>query len=40
VQLEDPDAINDGLVRLVERTTPSRLATLTRRTRERFRRRG
>jgi hypothetical protein len=40
VQLEDPGAINDGLVRLVERATPSRLASLTRRTRERFRRGG
>jgi pimeloyl-ACP methyl ester carboxylesterase len=40
VQLEDPGVINDGLVRLVERATPSRLARLTRRTRERFWRRG
>jgi pimeloyl-ACP methyl ester carboxylesterase len=40
VQLEEPDAINDGLVRLVERSTPGRLARLTRRTRERLRRRG
>ena len=40
VQLEHPEDINDGLVRLVERATPSRLASLTRRTRERLRRRG
>jgi pimeloyl-ACP methyl ester carboxylesterase len=37
VQLEQPDAINDGLVRLVERATPNRLVALTRRLRERAR---
>jgi pimeloyl-ACP methyl ester carboxylesterase len=35
VQMEEPDAINDGLVRLVERATPNRLVALTRRLRER-----
>jgi pimeloyl-ACP methyl ester carboxylesterase len=38
--LDKPDAINDGLVRLVKRTTPSRTALALRRMRERFRRRG
>ena len=39
--LGKPDAINDGLVRLVKRATPpGRLAALTRRLRERARRRG
>ncbi|EID17060.1 alpha/beta hydrolase [Mycobacterium xenopi RIVM700367] len=39
VQLEKPDIINDGLVRLVKRATPpSRLKSLTRRWRERARR--
>jgi pimeloyl-ACP methyl ester carboxylesterase len=37
VQLEQPDVINDGLVRLVERSTPSRLVALTRRLRGRAR---
>jgi pimeloyl-ACP methyl ester carboxylesterase len=37
VQMEEPDAIDDGLVRLVERATPNRLAALTRRLRERAR---
>jgi pimeloyl-ACP methyl ester carboxylesterase len=40
VQLEEPTAINDGLVRLVERATPNRLVALTRRLRERARPRG
>ncbi|OHU92356.1 alpha/beta fold hydrolase [Mycobacterium talmoniae] len=40
VQLEEPDAINDGLVRLVERATPTRLAALTRRLRDRTRHRA
>ncbi|TFV55284.1 alpha/beta hydrolase [Mycobacterium sp. PS03-16] len=37
VQLEDPEAIDDALVRLVERATPSKLVALTRRLRERVR---
>ncbi|HYB36102.1 MAG TPA: alpha/beta hydrolase [Mycobacterium sp.] len=37
VQLEEPDAINDGLVRLVERATPNKLVALTRRLRDRAR---
>lgn len=40
VQLEKPEAINDGLVRLVRRATPSRPAALTRRLRERAWRRA
>ncbi|WP_375486685.1 alpha/beta fold hydrolase [uncultured Mycobacterium sp.] len=41
VQLEKPDVINDGLVRLVKRVNPpSRLKSLTRRWRERARRNG
>lgn len=40
VQLEEPDAIDDGLVRLVERATPNRLAALTRRLRGRIRSHG
>jgi pimeloyl-ACP methyl ester carboxylesterase len=40
VQLEQPDVINDALVRLVERATPSKLVALTRRVRERTRRHG
>lgn len=40
VQLERPDAINDALVRLVERATPSKLVALTRRLREKARPRG
>ena len=35
VQLEQPEAIDDALVRLVERATPSKLVALTRRVRER-----
>jgi pimeloyl-ACP methyl ester carboxylesterase len=38
--LAKPDPINDGLVRLVMRATPSRLAVLSRRWREQVRRRG
>lgn len=38
VELETPDLINDALVRLVERATPSKLVALTRRIRERSRR--
>ncbi|MGB3356403.1 MAG: alpha/beta hydrolase [Mycobacterium sp.] len=40
VQLERPDVINDALVRLVERATPSKLVALTRRVRERVRSHG
>ncbi len=40
VQLERPDIIDDALVRLVERATPSRLVALTRRVRERVRPHG
>jgi pimeloyl-ACP methyl ester carboxylesterase len=40
VQLERPDAIDDALVRLVERATPSKLVALTRRVRERVRHHG
>ncbi|MDT5016524.1 MAG: hypothetical protein QOD39_2684 [Mycobacterium sp.] len=40
VQLEQPEAIDDALVRLVERATPSKLNALTRRVRERVRRHG
>jgi pimeloyl-ACP methyl ester carboxylesterase len=40
VQLEEPEVIDDALVRLVERATPSRLIRLTRRVRERARRHG
>jgi pimeloyl-ACP methyl ester carboxylesterase len=40
VQLEAPEAIDDGLVRLVERATPSRLVAMTRRLRERARPHG
>ena len=35
VQLEQPEAIDDALVRLVERATPSKLVAMTRRLRER-----
>jgi hypothetical protein len=35
VQLEEPDVINDALVRLVERSTPSKLVAITRRLRDR-----
>ncbi|MGN7780605.1 alpha/beta fold hydrolase [Mycolicibacterium sp. 22603] len=37
VQLEQPDIIDDALVRLVERATPSKLVALTRRLRDRAR---
>ncbi|BBZ06569.1 alpha/beta hydrolase [Mycolicibacterium doricum] len=40
VQLEQPEEIDDALVRLVERATPSRLVALTRRIRDRVRPRG
>ena len=40
VQLERPDVINDALIRLVERATPSKLVALTRRMRERVRSHG
>ena len=38
VQLERPDVVNDALVRLVERATPSKLVALTRRVRGKVRR--
>lgn len=40
VQLEQPEIIDDALVRLVERATPSKLVALTRRLRHRVRSRG
>ncbi|AQA01642.1 alpha/beta hydrolase [Mycobacterium sp. MS1601] len=40
VQLEQPDPIDDALVRLVNRATPSKLVALARRIRERTRTRG
>jgi pimeloyl-ACP methyl ester carboxylesterase len=40
VQLEEPGQIDDALVRLVERATPSKLVALTRRIRERASRNG
>ena len=40
VQLEHPEIIDDALVRLVERATPSKLVALTRRMRGRGRRNG
>ncbi len=40
VQLEQPDVINDALVRLVERATPSKLVAMTRRIRDRARGHG
>ena len=40
VQMERPEIINDALVRLVERATPSKLVALTRRVRERVRPNG
>ncbi len=40
VQLERPEPIDDALVRLVERATPGKLATLARRLRDRVRSRG
>jgi pimeloyl-ACP methyl ester carboxylesterase len=39
VQLEQPEIVDDALVRLVERATPSKLVALTRRLRERVRNR-
>jgi pimeloyl-ACP methyl ester carboxylesterase len=40
VQLEQPEVIDEALVRLVERATPSKLVALVRRVRERIRPRG
>lgn len=40
VQLEEPEVIDDALVRLVERATPSKLVTLARRVRDRVRHNG
>lgn len=40
VQLEEPEVIDDALVRLVERATPSKLVALTRRVRDRVRNHG
>jgi pimeloyl-ACP methyl ester carboxylesterase len=40
VQLEAPEPIDDALVRLVERATPSKLVALTRRVRDRVRNHG
>ena len=40
VQLERPEVIDDALVRLVERATPSKLVALTRRVRDRVRSHG
>ena len=40
VQLEEPEVIDDALVRLVQRATPSTLATMSRRVRDRVRFRG
>ncbi|MDZ4268446.1 MAG: alpha/beta hydrolase [Mycobacterium sp.] len=40
VQMEHPEIIDDALVRLVERATPSKLVALTRRVRERVRTNG
>ena len=40
VQLEQPEIIDDALVRLVERSTPSKLVAMTRRVRERVRNNG
>jgi pimeloyl-ACP methyl ester carboxylesterase len=37
VELEQPDVINDALVRLVQRATPNKLVALTRRLRDRAR---
>ena len=37
VQLEQPDPIDDALVRLVERATPSKLVAISRRLRDRVR---
>jgi pimeloyl-ACP methyl ester carboxylesterase len=40
VQLEQPEIVDDALVRLVERATPSKLVAMTRRLRERARNHG
>ncbi|MBS1692327.1 MAG: alpha/beta hydrolase [Actinobacteria bacterium] len=40
VQLEEPAVIDEALIRLIERATPSRLAAMTRRLRERARPHG
>jgi len=40
VQLEQPEIVDDALVRLVERATPSKLVAMTRRLRERARKSG
>ena len=40
VQLEQPEVIDDALVRLVERATPSKLVAMTRRLRDRARPHG
>ena len=40
VQLEQPELVNDALVRLVDRATPSKLVAMTRRLRERARPHG
>ncbi|MDT5151530.1 MAG: hypothetical protein QOI01_3263 [Mycobacterium sp.] len=40
VQLEQPEIVDDALVRLVERATPSKLIAITRRLRERVRNHG
>lgn len=40
VQLEQPEVIDDALVRLVERAAPSKLVAITRRVRDRVRRHG
>jgi pimeloyl-ACP methyl ester carboxylesterase len=40
VQLEQPEIVDDALVRLVERATPSKLVAMTRRLRERVRHHG
>ena len=40
VQLERPEPIDDALVRLVERATPSKMVALTRRIKERTRKHG
>ena len=40
VQLEQPEIVDDALVRLVERATPSKLVAITRRLRERVRNHG
>jgi pimeloyl-ACP methyl ester carboxylesterase len=40
VQLEQPEVIDDALVRLVERATPSKLVALSRRVRDKVRNHG